>query len=91
MEINTENKIARVVVPDNQLSLSIGREGQNVRLAAKITGWKVDILSESQIAELSKPEEPAEEETTVVEEEGTEDVYKRQNKSCPPRGTRNTR
>ncbi len=39
---------ARVVVPDNQLSLAIGKEGQNVRLAARLTGWKIDIKSESQ-------------------------------------------
>lgn len=36
-------------MPDNQLSLAIGKEGQNVRLAAKLTGWKIDIKSESQI------------------------------------------
>ena len=40
-----------VVVPDNQLSLAIGKEGQNARLAAKLTGWKIDIKSESQAAE----------------------------------------
>ena len=43
-----EEKSARVVVPDTQLSLAIGKEGQNVRLAAKLTGWKIDIKSESQ-------------------------------------------
>jgi len=36
-------------VPDHQLSLAIGREGQNARLAAKLTGWKIDIKSESQM------------------------------------------
>ena len=46
-------KSCRVVVPDNQLSLAIGKEGQNVRLAAKLTGWKIDIKSESQAAGLS--------------------------------------
>lgn len=46
--INDEDKIATVVVPDYQLSLAIGKEGQNARLAAKLTGWKVDIKSESQ-------------------------------------------
>lgn len=46
-----ENKIARVIVPDYQLSLAIGKEGQNARLAAKLTGWKVDIKSESQFIE----------------------------------------
>jgi N utilization substance protein A len=45
-----EEKIARVIVPDDQLSLAIGREGQNARLAAKLTGWKIDIKSESQIS-----------------------------------------
>ncbi len=41
-------QVARVVVPDSQLSLAIGKEGQNVRLAARLTGWKIDIKSESQ-------------------------------------------
>ncbi|SHJ90964.1 transcription termination factor NusA [Paramaledivibacter caminithermalis] len=49
VEINDENeKSALVVVPDYQLSLAIGKEGQNARLAAKLTGWKIDIKSESQ-------------------------------------------
>jgi len=43
-------KSAKVIVPDNQLSLAIGKEGQNARLAAKLTGWKIDIKSESQAA-----------------------------------------
>lgn len=46
--IDEDNKSARVVVDDNQLSLAIGKEGQNVRLAAKLTGWKIDIKSKSQ-------------------------------------------
>ncbi|MCL1790788.1 MAG: transcription termination factor NusA [Peptococcaceae bacterium] len=45
---NEDYAAALVVVPDHQLSLAIGREGQNARLAAKITGWKIDIKSESQ-------------------------------------------
>lgn len=49
VEIEEGPKVARVVVPDNQLSLAIGREGQNARLAAKLTGYKIDIKSESQI------------------------------------------
>ena len=43
-----EEKTAKVVVPDYQLSLAIGREGQNARLAAKLTGYKIDIKSETQ-------------------------------------------
>jgi len=46
--IDSEAKIARVVVPDYQLSLAIGKEGQNARLAAKLTNWKIDIKSETQ-------------------------------------------
>ncbi|KYO65769.1 transcription termination factor NusA [Thermovenabulum gondwanense] len=43
VDIDEDNKTARVIVPDNQLSLAIGKEGQNARLAAKLTGWKIDI------------------------------------------------
>ena len=46
--VNEEEKVSRVIVPDYQLSLAIGKEGQNARLAAKLTGWKIDIKSESQ-------------------------------------------
>jgi N utilization substance protein A len=46
---NEKEKSARVIVPDYQLSLAIGKEGQNARLAAKLTGWRIDIKSESQI------------------------------------------
>ncbi len=53
VKLNSDNKTATVVVPDNQLSLAIGKEGQNARLAAKITGWKIDICSETQYAEKS--------------------------------------
>lgn len=45
-EIDETEKIAKVVVPENQLSLAIGRSGQNVRLAARLTGWKIDITFE---------------------------------------------
>lgn len=49
VEVYDEEKSARVVVPDYQLSLAIGREGQNARLAARLTGYKIDIKSESQV------------------------------------------
>ncbi len=47
--VSDTEKTARVIVPDNQLSLAIGKEGQNARLAAKLTGWKIDIKSQSQV------------------------------------------
>lgn len=50
--VNEKEKSAMVVVPDYQLSLAIGKEGQNARLAAKLTNWKIDIKSESQYAAL---------------------------------------
>ena len=46
--VDEETKSAKVIVDDNQLSLAIGKEGQNVRLAAKLTNWKIDIKSKSQ-------------------------------------------
>ena len=46
--INEAEKAAKVIVPDNQLSLAIGKEGQNARLAARLTGYKIDIKSETQ-------------------------------------------
>ncbi len=59
-----DEKSFRMIVPDNQLSLAIGKEGQNARLAAKLTGWKIDIKSQSQMAELS---DMVDEEGNVVE------------------------
>ncbi len=60
IRLDEENKSAHVVVPDGQLSLAIGKGGQNVRLAARLTEWKLDIRSESQAAEANaaknKPE-----------------------------------
>lgn len=50
LKLNEAEKSAYVVVPDNQLSLAIGKGGQNVRLAARLTEWKIDIRSESQAA-----------------------------------------
>jgi N utilization substance protein A len=50
VRIDEEHKIANVVVPERQLSLAIGKEGQNARLAAKLTGWRIDIRSEAGVA-----------------------------------------
>src|SRR5258708_8594643 len=45
--VDDDNKQATVIVPDDQLSLAIGREGQNARLAARLTGWRIDIRPET--------------------------------------------
>jgi len=55
--VDEESKTAIVVVPDNQLSVAIGKEGQNARLAARLTGWRIDIKSESQYAAGDPPPE----------------------------------
>jgi len=48
--VDDEGRQATVIVPDDQLSLAIGREGQNARLAARLTGWRIDIKSETEFA-----------------------------------------
>jgi len=77
VDIVIDDKTAYVVVPDRQLSLAIGKEGQNARLAAKLTGWRIDIRSESEVrAELEPEPEPepvaVEAEVTVPVEEDAE-------------------
>ena len=52
VDIKEEEKFAQVIVPDDQLSLAIGKAGQNARLAAKLTNWKIDIKSETQFREM---------------------------------------
>ncbi len=52
VDIKDEEKFAQVIVPDDQLSLAIGKSGQNARLAAKLTNWKIDIKSESQFRKM---------------------------------------
>lgn len=73
VEIDELNKSARVIVPDDKLSLAIGKSGQNVRLAAKLTGWKIDVKSESkaQAEELASPK--VEEE--VVSLDDIDDIF----------------
>jgi len=49
--VDNEDQTMEIIVPDDQLSLAIGKKGQNVRLAAKLTGWRIDIMSETRAAE----------------------------------------
>jgi len=63
--IDEQTRSATVIAPENQLSLAIGREGQNVRLAARLTGWRIDIRSEAQIAEQEAAARAAEAEIAV--------------------------
>ena len=78
--INPDEKVAGVIVPDYQLSLAIGKEGQNARLAARLTGYKIDIKSETQAIECGDLPENYMEQMGMVGEEGytvgeEEEVY----------------
>ena len=79
---------AMVVVPDDQLSLAIGREGQNVRLAHKLTGWKIDIKSVSQMEKAEAQnfqnyEEPVEEEfDETAEDELQQEIEEEMNQQA---------
>jgi transcription termination/antitermination protein NusA len=67
VDILEEENTARVVVPERQLSLAIGKEGQNARLAAKLTGWRIDIRSDAAMAEPAPPRDEPVGEPTVLE------------------------
>lgn len=71
VDIKDEEHFAQVIVPDDQLSLAIGKAGQNARLAARLTGWKIDIKSESQFREMIEKmqNEQAEQEEIAENEE----------------------
>ena len=85
-----EDGTAMVVVPDYQLSLAIGREGQNARLAARLTGWRIDIKSESQFDEEQKAFQEAFENGLIDEfgnplnEEGEQAIAAASNPPRPP-------
>jgi len=76
VDIKEEGKFAQVIVPDNQLSLAIGKSGQNARLAARLTDWKIDIKSESQFREMlmNKQKEENNENTENAEKESKEET-----------------
>jgi transcription termination/antitermination protein NusA len=68
--IDDDDKTMEIIVPDDQLSLAIGKKGQNVRLAAKLIGWKIDIKSESRAQE-----EDQDEESISSERQAAEDLF----------------
>lgn len=74
VKVNPENKSALVVVPDYQLSLAIGKEGQNARLAAKLTGWKIDIISESRYSEKIAASATEEQKNDLLDKQAGEEI-----------------
>ena len=77
--VDEEEKTASVIVPDYQLSLAIGKEGQNARLAARLTGYKIDIKSESQASEEAFAEADGMEEDILMEADMEESVEMQEN------------
>ena len=75
VDVDEEGFTATVIVPDYQLSLAIGKEGQNARLAARLTGFKIDIKSETQAAEQAAQEDEYYEDEEYYDEEDIEYVY----------------
>jgi len=69
-----DEELSEVIVPDSQLSLAIGKEGQNARLAAKLTGWRIDIKSESQAKDEREERSYSAEEEEEIEETDAEEV-----------------
>ena len=70
-----DEKVASVIVPDYQLSLAIGKEGQNARLAARLTGYKIDIKSETQAIESGELPEDYMDQMNMMEEDGYAEDY----------------
>jgi len=81
--INEEEKTAMVVVNDQQLSLAIGKKGQNVKLAMKLTGWDIDILSESEYAKMRMEETDAALQDHIKKESLKKDVASQNSKDVP--------
>ncbi|MCK9171990.1 MAG: transcription termination factor NusA [Desulfuromonas thiophila] len=79
--VDNENQAMEIIVPDDQLSLAIGKKGQNVRLAARLIGWKIDIKSESRAAEIEQEALRATEEE--VDEVVSEDATAAETDSAP--------
>ena len=87
IELDEEEKKAVVTVGDEQLSLAIGRSGQNVRLASKLTGWKIDIKSESgEVVDPDKVDNDSETKERAEEKEAAEDVDSSVDSEKPQQG-----
>jgi len=88
VKFDKKNKVARIWVPDDQLSLAIGKGGQNVRLASKLIGWELDIVKDEQKKTDKKEVKSSKEEQEESTEEDKEEVSETQNK--PKEGKQST-
>lgn len=74
IDVDSDKKICSVTVPEDQLSLAIGKEGQNVRLAARLTGWKIDIATKSRAEQQALPVPEDLEKFDEVQEDSAEEI-----------------
>ncbi len=81
VELEETRQEARVMVPADQLSLAIGKQGQNVRLAAKLTGWRIDVVAGDEKNEEAEKEKPAEEEVPAAEKTTGEEKSTKKNEA----------
>ena len=74
VDIREDENFAQVIVPDDELSLAIGKSGQNAKLAARLTNWKIDIKSESQFREMLEKQQADEDADEKTEEEAANEI-----------------
>lgn len=74
VDIREDENFAQVIVPDDELSLAIGKSGQNAKLAARLTNWKIDIKSESQFREMLEKQQADEDADEKIEEEAANEI-----------------
>lgn len=74
VDIREDENFAQVIVPDDELSLAIGKSGQNAKLAARLTNWKIDIKSESQFREMLEKQQAEENADEEIEEENANQI-----------------
>ena len=89
VQVNEAEKIAKVIVPDNQLSLAIGVRGINAKLAARLTGWKIDIKNQSQAQEIFEELAKQQEEEALAAQEAQdyEEQYDAEREEIPSEET----
>lgn len=79
VDIREDENFAQVIVPDDELSLAIGKSGQNAKLAARLTNWKIDIKSESQFREMLEKQQADENADEEIEEEDADEEIEEEN------------
>ena len=87
VDIREDENFAQVIVPDDELSLAIGKSGQNAKLAARLTNWKIDIKSESQFREMLEKQQADEDADEKTEEEAADEIETENSEKTEQNGT----